>query len=73
MDHAQSFRISDSKSFEFDDQTALEHIDPTVAACERNVDPTAPAPAPAFDDILTTVRREDWYKVSGIHIIIYTM
>jgi hypothetical protein len=62
MDHAQSFRISDSKSFEFDDQTALEHIDPTVAAC----DPTAPAPA--FDDILTTVRREDWYKVSGIHI-----
>jgi hypothetical protein len=52
MDHAQSFRVSDS--VEFDEKTALKgHIDTTVAAC---------------DNILATIRREDWYKVCGIHI-----
>jgi hypothetical protein len=51
MDPFRSFRISGNASFEFDDKTAQGHIDPTVAAC---------------DNILATVRQEDWYKVSGI-------
>jgi hypothetical protein len=58
MDHFQSFRISGSKSLSFgedhDYKTAPENIvDPKVAA---------------GDNILSTVRREDWHKVSGIHI-----
>jgi hypothetical protein len=53
MDRFRSFRISGSENFEFEkDKIAPEHIDPTVAAC---------------DNILTTVRQEDWYKVSGIN------
>jgi hypothetical protein len=52
MDPFHSFRISGGASLEFDDKIAKEHIDPTVAAC---------------DNILATVRQEDWYKVSGIN------
>jgi hypothetical protein len=52
MDLFRSFRISGSESLGFDDQIAQEHIDPTVEAC---------------DNILATVRQEDWYKVSGIN------
>jgi hypothetical protein len=55
MDPFRSFRISGNASFEFDDKTAEEHIDPTVAAC---------------DNILATVRQEDWYKVRGIHHVV---
>ena len=51
-DPFRSFRISGGESFEFDDDIAQEHIDPTVAAS---------------DNILATVRQEEWYKVSGIH------
>jgi hypothetical protein len=51
-DPFRSFRISGSESFDLDDKIAQEHIDPTVAAC---------------DNILATVRQEDWHKVSGIN------
>lgn len=55
MDPFHSFRISGSASLDLDDKIAQEHIDPTVAAC---------------DNILATVRKEDWYKVSGIYYVV---
>jgi hypothetical protein len=55
MDPFHSFRISGSASFDLDDKPAQEHIDPTVAVC---------------DNILATVRQEDWYKVSGMHHVV---
>jgi hypothetical protein len=55
MDPFNSFTMSGSLHFDFDDkETDPEHIDPTVEA---------------RDNILATVRQEEWYKVrvSGIH------
>jgi hypothetical protein len=55
MDSYQSFRASSSLGEE-------------EKKCDRNervdVDPTATVSPAAFDDILTTVRKEEWYTVS---------
>jgi hypothetical protein len=58
MDSYQSFRPSRIDIMSEEKKNNEHH--------ERNVDPTAPAPAPAFDDILTTVRKEEWYNVSEV-------
>jgi hypothetical protein len=59
--HSQSFRASSSDSLGEEkkcNEDAYDDVDPTV-------------PDSAFDDILTTVRKEEWYRVSllWLHLI----
>ena len=59
--HSQSFRASSSDSLEGgeEEKKCNDHAD------NVNVNPTLQDSA-AFDDILTTVRKEEWYTVSQL-------
>jgi hypothetical protein len=58
MNSYQSFRASSIDSTMSEEEKKNDE--------HENVDPTAPAPA--FDDILTTVRKEEWYTVSAVKL-----